>query len=60
MTNNHTIDMHVHTNYSYDGYLSLSELDRISCRRGITTVAITDHNEIEGAMEASRMSNKGL
>ena len=51
----HAIDMQVHTNYSYDGYVPLDELDRACSRRMITTVAITDHDEITGGLEASRL-----
>lgn len=49
------IDMHVHTAYSHDGYLTLAELDRVCSQRNITSVAITDHNTIEGAMRAREL-----
>lgn len=52
--------MQIHTEYSYDGYVSLHDLDRICRRRKITAVAITDHNEIEGALEAERLNRKGI
>jgi predicted metal-dependent phosphoesterase TrpH len=55
-----TVDMHVHTNYSYDGYLPLDRLDAVCRRRGVTAVAITDHNEIEGAMEGVRLNRRGM
>ncbi len=55
-----TVDMHIHTNYSYDGYLSLGKLDEACSRRQITAVAITDHNEIAGALEAARLNGKGV
>lgn len=44
------VDTHVYSHYSYDGYLSLSKLDKVCSRQKITTVAITDYNENEGAM----------
>jgi len=53
------VDMQVHTNYSYDGYVTLEGLDRGCSRRGITTVAITDHNEIAGAFEAAKRYRDG-
>ena len=53
------IDFHVHSNFSYDGYLPLGKLDEICSRRKITTVAITDHNEIEGAIEAAKLFSAG-
>lgn len=54
------IDLHVHTNYSYDGYQSLHALDDACRKKNITTVAITDHNEIDGAIMAQKLSNNGI
>ncbi len=44
------IDLHVHTAYSYDGFSTPEQLLRVCQRRGITGLAITDHNTIEGAL----------
>lgn len=46
------LDLHVHTKYSHDSVAPVrSVLDR--CRRsGLGLVAITDHNNIRGALEA--------
>ena len=41
------IDMHMHTNYS-DGELSPDELINLAIKNGIETMAITDHDTIEG------------
>ncbi len=44
------VDLHVHTEYSRD---CLTSLDRVigSCRRrGLDCIAVTDHNEIKGAL----------
>ena len=41
------IDMHTHTNYS-DGELTPSELVELAIDKGITTLAITDHDTIQG------------
>lgn len=41
------IDMHTHTNYS-DGELSPEELINLAIKRNIGTMAITDHDTIEG------------
>lgn len=54
-----TVDMHIHTFYSHDGYLSLHGLDTACHRKGLTTVAITDHDAIIGAMEADRLFRAG-
>ncbi len=58
-SNLQTVDLHLHTVFSYDGYLQLETLDATCVRRGVTTVAITDHNEISGAIEASRLGRGG-
>ena len=45
-------DLHVHTAYSYDSNASPKEMADEAIKRGIDCLAITDHNEIEGAFEA--------
>lgn len=49
------IDMHAHTNYS-DGELSPQELIRLAIDKKIGTLAITDHNTIEGLKTIDRKS----
>ncbi len=45
------IDLHVHTNAS-DGTLSPAETVRHACRRGLSALAVTDHDTVEGVAEA--------
>lgn len=47
------IDMHTHTNYS-DGDLSPQELVRLAIDNRIGTLAITDHDTIEGIKKVNR------
>ena len=47
------IDMHIHTNYS-DGDLSPQELIRLAIDKRIGTLAITDHDTIEGIKKVNR------
>lgn len=47
------IDMHAHTNYS-DGNLSPQELIRLAIDKRIGTLAITDHDTIEGIKKVDR------
>lgn len=54
-----TVDLHVHTIYSHDGYLSLPGLDTACRRKGLTTVAVTDHDTILGGLEAYRRFRAG-
>jgi predicted metal-dependent phosphoesterase TrpH len=48
------IDLHVHTAYSYDGFSTPEQLARACRRKGITGLAITDHDTIEGALVCQR------
>jgi predicted metal-dependent phosphoesterase TrpH len=51
------IDLHVHTQYSYDGLTTLEELIYYAKRRGLEGAAITDHDTIEGALKISRKTD---
>lgn len=46
-----TIDLHVHTNCS-DGTLSPTEVVRLARDKGLRAIAITDHDTIDGNVEA--------
>jgi predicted metal-dependent phosphoesterase TrpH len=45
-------DLHVHTTYS-DNFSTPLQVLRTAARRGLDAVAITDHDTIEGALEAA-------
>lgn len=44
-------DLHTHSHYS-DGQLSPKELVRLAKKRGVKTLALTDHNSVKGVREA--------
>jgi len=48
-------DLHVHTEYSGDCLTSLDRLINVCQRRGLDCIAVTDHNDIRGAL---RMQEK--
>lgn len=43
-------DFHVHTRFSRDSILSEEKLIRLALERGLTHLAVTNHNNVEGAM----------
>jgi len=44
------IDLHLHSVWSYDAYSSLDMIIRACRRRQLDALALTDHNELEGAL----------
>ncbi len=49
------IDMHIHTTYSPDGMVPPKDVLKIAKKRGLDAIAITDHNEIKGALKAKEL-----
>jgi hypothetical protein len=47
-------DFHCHTFFSFDGLSSPEEIVDAAIKKGINCLAITDHDEIEGAKRAER------
>jgi predicted metal-dependent phosphoesterase TrpH len=47
-------DLHVHTTYSNDSVITPKELIFYSKKRGLNAVAVTDHNQIEGALKIAK------
>ena len=48
------LDLHNHTRWSFDCSMDPAKVVRVARARGIDAIAITDHDEIEGAREAQR------
>jgi predicted metal-dependent phosphoesterase TrpH len=51
-------DLHIHTTYSMDGTASVREVLESAVRAGLDVIAVTDHNEVRGALEAREMSTR--
>lgn len=51
----HKTVLHVHTNYSHDSNTSPSQLIATARRQGVTCIGVTDHDEIDGAVEARQI-----
>src|SRR5204862_2013512 len=43
-------DFHIHTRFSRDSILSEDKFIRVALERGLTHVAVTNHNNVEGAI----------
>jgi predicted metal-dependent phosphoesterase TrpH len=50
-------DLHIHTTYSYDGTAAVPAVLRRAKEVGLDVIAITDHDEIAGAGEATELAS---
>ena len=50
-------DFHIHSKFSYDSLLSPKRIVRVAKKRGLDGIAITDHDTIKGALEASKFND---
>jgi len=48
------VDLHIHTKYSIDSLLDPKTVIRVALMRGLSAIAITDHNSIKGSLIAMR------
>jgi predicted metal-dependent phosphoesterase TrpH len=51
-------DLHIHTVYSYDGTASVPAVLARAKQVGLDVIAITDHDEIRGALRAFELASK--
>jgi predicted metal-dependent phosphoesterase TrpH len=49
-----TADLHVHTIYSKDSLITPKDLVYYAKKRGLNAVAVTDHNQLEGAWKIAK------
>lgn len=47
-------DLHTHTKYSPDGFSEPKNVVETAIRRGLSGIAITDHNTIKGSLQAKK------
>jgi predicted metal-dependent phosphoesterase TrpH len=50
-------DLHVHTTYSSDSVITPKQLVFYAKKRGLTAVAVTDHNKVEGARKIAEQTD---
>lgn len=51
-------DLHIHTTHSYDGTASVPAVLSRAKQIGLDVIAITDHDEIDGALEAMQLASQ--
>jgi predicted metal-dependent phosphoesterase TrpH len=54
------VDLHCHTNASFDSLAAPRDVVRAAAARGLTHLAITDHDRIDGALAARDAAPAGL
>jgi len=54
------LDLHVHTKYSYDCFCSVERAIEVAKAKGLSGIAITDHDSISGHREAKNFSKDGF
>src|SRR5687768_11258007 len=54
------IDLHCHTSASFDCLSRPADVVRAAAERGLTHIAITDHDRIDGALAARAAAPDGL
>ena len=54
------IDLHCHTRASFDCLSNPADVVRLAAERGLTHIAITDHDRIDGALAARAAAPAGL
>lgn len=48
------VDLHMHTKYSVDSLLEPKTIIKLALKRGLSAIAITDHNTIKGSLGTMR------
>lgn len=48
--------IHIHTNYSFDANMAPDDLVNVARRQGVHCLAITDHDDIGGALDVRRLA----
>ncbi len=51
-------DLHIHSKYSYDAFSPIEKILERAQKMGLDLISITDHETIEGAKEAQKLSEK--
>jgi len=56
--NSLSIDLHVHTNCSFDSFIEPKSVIKHALKTGLNVIAITDHNSIDNALRIKEVASK--
>lgn len=51
-------DLHIHSKYSFDGFLSPEKIVKFAQKRGLSGIAVTDHDTIKGGLETKKYEDE--
>jgi len=54
------VDLHIHSKYSRDSFLSPRSIVRTAKSKGLSAIAVTDHDTVVGALETAKISREDL
>jgi len=52
----YSYDLHIHSIYSYDSLSKIEDIIEVAIKKNLSGIAITDHNEINGALKAKKIA----
>ena len=53
-------DLHIHSKYSSDGYCEPETLAKTAIKKGLSGIAVTDHDTIRGGLETKKYENNNF
>lgn len=53
-------DLHSHSKYSSDGFVDPKKIIKVARKRGLSGIAVTDHDTIKGGLEAKKYETDDL
>ncbi len=51
------LDLHIHTKYSKDSNMDPQDVIKVSKKRGLDGIAVTEHNTIQGGVKARKLND---
>ena len=53
------LDLHIHSRYSFDSLSDPHDIIKTAKKRGLSCIAVTDHNTIKGAIDTEKANSDG-